>query len=141
MKYVAIHDLPVSRPFPMIICLCGSTRFHEMYVKKNLELTCSGHIVLTIGADFKSDEELFKNMGTQDLMKLKAKLDVLHLRKIDMCNYIYVLNVGGYIGESTAREIAYAESIGKAVVYLEGAETSRPVNPYKVNLNAISKQP
>ena len=32
---------------------------------------------------------------------------------------IFVINVGGYIGESTKREIAYAERTGKKVNYLE----------------------
>ena len=41
-------------------------------------------------------------------------LDDMHLRKIDL-----VINVGGYIGESTRREIAYAEKTGKKVRYLE----------------------
>ena len=42
----------------------------------------------------------------------KQKLDQLHLEKIRMSNAIFVLNYGGYIGESTAKEIKYAESIG-----------------------------
>ena len=50
-------------------------------------------------------------------------LDDMHLRKIDMADEIYVINVDGYIGESTKREIAYAEKTGKNVNYLE------PVNP------------
>lgn len=32
----------------------------------------------------------------------------MHLAKIDLSDEIYVVNVGGYIGESTRREIAYA---------------------------------
>ena len=47
----------------------------------------------------------------------------MHLRKIDIADEIYVINVDGYIGESTKREIAYAEKTGKKVNYLE------PVNP------------
>lgn len=52
--------------------------------------------------------------------KDKINLDELHLRKIDLCDEVLVLNVGGYIGESTAREIKYSEIHGKRVVYLEG---------------------
>ena len=29
----------------------------------------------------------------------------MHLRKIDLADEIFVINVGGYIGESTRREI------------------------------------
>lgn len=46
-------------------------------------------------------------------------LHTLHLRKIDISDAILVLNVGGYVGESTKHGIAYAESIAKHVMYLE----------------------
>lgn len=41
------------------------------------------------------------------------------IEQIDMADEIYVINVGGYIGESTRREIAYAERTRKKVNYLE----------------------
>ncbi|GAG72005.1 unnamed protein product [marine sediment metagenome] len=34
-----------------------------------------------------------------------------------------MLNLDGYIGESTRREIEYAERTGKSVVFLEGTST------------------
>ena len=46
-------------------------------------------------------------------------LDNMHKRKIDMADGIYVINVGGYIGESTRSEIEYAKAHGKEVKYLE----------------------
>ena len=46
-------------------------------------------------------------------------LDDMHLRKIDMADEIFVINDGGYIGESTRREIEYAKATGKPVRYLE----------------------
>jgi nucleoside 2-deoxyribosyltransferase len=49
---------------------------------------------------------------------LKARLDELHKRKIDLADYVLVLNVGGYIGRSTRSEIAYAAAHGKPVIYL-----------------------
>ena len=49
----------------------------------------------------------------------KEMLDDMHLRKIDMADEIFVINVDGYIGESTRREIAYAVKTGKKVNYLE----------------------
>ena len=39
--------------------------------------------------------------------------------KIDMADEIFVINVGGYIGDSTRSEIEYAKAHGKAVRYLE----------------------
>ena len=43
----------------------------------------------------------------------------MHKRKIDMADEIYVINVDGYIGDSTRSEIEYAHAIGKTVRYLE----------------------
>ena len=48
-------------------------------------------------------------------------LDDMHKRKIDMADEIFVINVGGYIGESTRNEIAYAKSQGICVRYLENS--------------------
>lgn len=98
---------------PPIVCLCGSTRFSEAFREANLRETLAGNIVLTIGCDMKSDDALGLPAET------KAKLDELHLRKIDLADEVLILNVGGYIGESTARELAYAKQRGKAVRFLE----------------------
>ena len=43
----------------------------------------------------------------------------MHKRKIDMADEIFVINVGGYIGDSTKSEIEYAIKNGKKVNYLE----------------------
>ena len=48
-----------------------------------------------------------------------AHMDELHLRKIDLADYIFVANKDGYIGDSTRREIAYARGLGKKVLFLE----------------------
>jgi hypothetical protein len=76
-------------------------------------LTLDGCIVISVG--------LFGHSGDDDVWKpgVKEMLDDMHLRKIDMADEIFVINVGGYIGESTRREIAYAEQKGKKVNYLE----------------------
>ena len=36
-----------------------------------------------------------------------------------MCDSIFVVNVGGYIGNSTKSEIEYAKSKNKEILYLE----------------------
>ena len=43
----------------------------------------------------------------------------MHKRKIDMADEIFVINVNGYIGDSTKSEIEYANKTGKKVNYLE----------------------
>lgn len=98
---------------PPVVCLCGSTRFGDAFREANLRLTLAGQIVLSIGCEWHGDDAL--GLTEAD----KERLDELHLKKIDICDYVYVLNVGGYIGESTRREIAYAEGLDKPVRYLE----------------------
>ena len=96
-----------------IVTLCGSTRFKEQFMEAQKRLTLQGCIVISVGLFGQSgDEEVWKP-GTKEM------LDDMHLRKIDMADEIYVINVGGYIGESTRREIAYAKKTGKKVNYLE----------------------
>jgi hypothetical protein len=98
---------------PKVVCLCGSTRFGDAYRAANLRETLEGNIVLTVGCDFKSDDAL------QLSPDAKACLDQLHLRKIEMADEVLILNVGGYLGESTRRELAYAIKLGKRVRALE----------------------
>lgn len=104
---------------PRIVCLCGSTRFGDAFAKAQNDLTLDGNIVLSVGNTANSDDELFTGMGTAERRLLKARLDVLHLHKILLCDEVYVLNQDGYIGESTEREIEFAKSLGKVVRYLE----------------------
>lgn len=98
---------------PTVVCLCGSTRFGEAFRAANLKETLAGRIVLSIGCDFKSDQGLGLTVAD------KERLDELHLRKIDLASEVLILNVGGYIGNSTSRERDYALSKGKRVRYLE----------------------
>lgn len=104
---------------PVIVCLCGSTRFSEAFQRANLEETLAGKIVLTIGCDLRSDEEIFLAMTEEERQSTKEMLDELHLRKIDLADEVLILNVGDYIGQSTARELMYAHAHGKIVRYLE----------------------
>ena len=101
---------------PTIVCLCGSTRFSEAFQKANFDETLAGRIVLSIGCDTKADADLFKGPNTAEI---KARLDELHKRKIDLADEILVLNVGGYVGESTSSEIQYASRLGRRVRWLE----------------------
>lgn len=105
--------------FPPIVCLCGSTRFYDEFRRANLRLTLTGQIVLSIGCDTKSDADLTSEAGFgADPAEVKVRLDELHKRKIDLADYVLVLNVGGYIGESTRSEIDYALAREVPVRYL-----------------------
>lgn len=100
---------------PRVVCLCGSTKFKEGFMEANYRETMAGRIVLSVGFFAHADAAL-KPMLT---MEQKEALDNLHFRKIDLADEILVINVGGYIGESTTREIQYAHLKGKFVRFLE----------------------
>ena len=98
-----------------VITLCGSTRFRDAFMEAQKRLTLEGNIVISVG--------MFGHAGDDEVWKpgTKEMLDDMHKRKIDMADEIYVINVGGYIGESTRSEIEYARRTGKTVRYLEEA--------------------
>lgn len=95
-----------------VITLCGSTKFKEEFLKVQKELTLKGNIVISVGLFGHSGDNEVWTEGTKEM------LDDMHLRKIDMADEIFVINVGGYIGDSTRKEIKYAEKNGKKVSYL-----------------------
>lgn len=103
-----------------IITLCGSTRFKDAFIEAQKQLTLEGNIVISVGLfGHSGDSEVWENMDEGTLTATKEMLDDMHKRKIDMADEIFVINVGGYIGESTRSEIEYAVIHGKTVKYLE----------------------
>ena len=103
-----------------VITLCGSTRFKEAFLEAQKRLTLEGNIVISVGLfGHSGDNEVWENMDEGTLTRTKEMLDDMHKRKIDLADEIFVINVGGYVGESTRSEIAYAEAHGKPVRYLE----------------------
>lgn len=74
----------------------------------NRELTLAGVIVL---APSEVDES--------PTPEQKAVLDALHLHKIDLADRVVVVNPGGYVGDSTRREVAYAQAVGKSVTFTD----------------------
>ena len=103
-----------------VITLCGSTRFKDQFMETQKRLTLQGNIVISVGLfGHSGDQEVWENMDEGTLTKTKEMLDDMHKRKIDMADEIFVINVNGYIGESTKSEIEYAKKHGKKVNYLE----------------------
>lgn len=97
-----------------IITLCGSIKFKSEFMKVQEELTLKGNIVFT--------PNFLNNVKDEINMETRKILDEMHRQKIDMSNEIYVINVGGYIGESTKSEIEYAKSNSKKISYLENIQ-------------------
>ena len=96
-----------------VITLCGSTKFKDEFIKAQKELTLAGNIVISVG--------LFGHSGDNEVWTndTKEMLDDMHKCKINMSDEIFVINVGGYIGDSTRSEIEYAKKHGKVIRYLE----------------------
>ena len=84
-----------------IITLCGSIKFKDEFIKVQEKLTIEGNIIFT--------PNFFSNIKKEDIDE----------ETIDMTDEIYVINLGGYIGESTKAEIEYAKAKGKKISYLE----------------------
>ncbi len=102
---------PEQRKTPEIVTLCGSTKFKKEFLDAQKKLTLEGSIVISVGFFGHADNDPVSE-------EQKIELNVLHFRKIDISDSIFVVNVKGYIGESTKREISYARSTGKFVQYL-----------------------
>ncbi len=94
-----------------IITVCGSLRFYKemMEITEKMELEGNCMLVPIYNParpnkdDFTEDEALM--------------LDKMHKERIKLADAILVVNVEGYIGVSTSKEIEFAKSLGKEVIY------------------------
>lgn len=93
-----------------VITLCGSTKYKDKFMEIQKMLTLKGNIVISVGC--------FGHSGDEITEEQKIMLDDMHKCKIDMADEIFVINVDGYIGNSTKSEIEYAAKNGKKVNYL-----------------------
>lgn len=98
--------------FPTIVCLCGSTKFMKAFIDANFRETQAGKIVLSVG--WFSHTSIHK-----PTVEEKEKLDELHKRKIDLAQEVLILNLNGYVGDSTKSEVLYAKQHGKTIRWLE----------------------
>jgi hypothetical protein len=106
-----------------VITLCGSTRFEAEFAEVNQRLTMDGYVVISLGMF--SLPDLTGYGWTADSRDLRGRLGGLHFQKIRMADEVYIVDPGGYLGESTRREIAYAKELGKPVRYLSRERLSR----------------
>ena len=104
---------------PEVVCLCGSTRFKDEYLAEQRRLTMEGKIFLTVGL-FGHADGISLSRGEKEM------LDELHKRKIDLADRVHVIDVDGYVGESTRSEIAYAVRQGTPVTYYSGLGEEAP---------------
>lgn len=105
---------------PKIVCLCGSTRFTPLMMMIEWQYAKQG--ILALGwfvrptSEGEQEHHLAEKEGVHEIF------DELHKCKIDLADEVMVLNVGGYIGESTRSEINYAIKQNKPIRYLEPLE-------------------
>lgn len=113
---------------PKVVCLCGSTRFKEAYDKASYAEGIAGKIVLSVVCFPRKEDGSWDNSKITD--EQKVFLDQLHFKKIDLADEVLILNVGGYVGESTANEIAHAKRRKKKIRWLEEPNQCEPEPVY-----------
>ena len=92
-----------------VITLCGSMRFwNEMQeIAYELETKYGYCAIAPVGGSEPLDKEA------------KARLAKAHYKKIDISDAVYIVNIGGYIGESVSEELRYAQRHHKEIIFHE----------------------
>ncbi|MDN4171377.1 hypothetical protein QWY28_00310 [Nocardioides sp. SOB77] len=93
-----------------VITLCGSLRFRDAFERLAADLTLAGHEVLV---------PTLLPAGAEPDAEERARLGEAHLRRIESADEVLVVDVGGYVGDSTRREVEHARSRGIRVRFLE----------------------
>lgn len=117
------REITLGKKFPMIICLCGSTRFKPLFELQAALLANEGHIVLTPSVYHHADPNINPaglDESHETITKEQEQLqNMLHQTKIQIADQIYVINFGGYIGSSTRDQINFAKQQNKPIIFLE----------------------
>ena len=93
-----------------VITVCGSLRFKKEMMEITEKIGLQGNCMLT--PIFTTKES--KSDYTENEISI---LSEMHFQKIKMCDAILVVNVNGYIGEQTKKEIEYAKYLNKEIIY------------------------
>lgn len=95
-----------------IVTICGSMKFKKemMASAEKLELENNYAVIQCV---------YFEDNNWDDYDLDPDEFEKLHLKKILISDAIYVVNVGGYLGESTKKEIEFAKSLNKEILSLE----------------------
>lgn len=112
----------------MRITLCGSTRFKSTFEEWNHKLALKGHTVYSLSLFARQESDVGKDGVPIISEEEKITLDLVHLDKILNSDAILVIDVDGYIGFSTTREIEWARIQDKDVYWLNGNK-SEPFDP------------
>lgn len=117
------RKIALGKKFPMIICLCGSTRFKALFELEAARLADKGHIVLTpsiyhhVGPKLnpKETDTPYPSLNQQE----EEAQNELHKAKIMLADMVMVINFDQYIGPSTQAQIDFAKHQKKPITFLE----------------------
>jgi len=118
------------------ITLCGSARFEKHFHAWNKILTLSGHTVFSLGCfpSVEGDKDWYTDAQ-------KALLDQVHKVKILRSDAILVLNVGGYIGNSTFSEMQFAKLLDKEIYAIASRNDFKSASKLVLNNKLLALAP
>lgn len=93
-----------------IITVCGSYKFKKEMTEITEKMALKGNCMITPIELTKTDKDAYTS--NEALM-----FDKMHKEKIKLSDAILVVNVNGYIGNSTNSEIEYAKTLNKEILY------------------------
>ena len=94
-----------------VYTICGSMKFEDEMRKISSQLEAEKGICVLTPINYEKKHK-------DDFAELE-RIYACHMRKIELCDAIFVMNVDGYIGEATKSQINYAKKLGKEVVYFK----------------------
>lgn len=92
-----------------VVTICGSMRFANEMIKIAGDLE-KKHGWCVIQCVYDIDQATISKEETDNIINA-------HWKKIDLSDAVYIVNINGYIGNSTQGEIEYAKTQGKEIIY------------------------
>lgn len=93
-----------------IITVCGSLKFKQQTTEITEKLAFAGNCMIT---PIELSNPDITTYTKQQILTLKS----MHKEKIKISDAILVIDINGYIGDSTKKEIEYAQSLNKEIIY------------------------
>lgn len=91
------------------VTICGSMRFSQEM--KEIAFMLESRYGLNVL------QCTYNEQGVEITPEMVDRLEQAHLVKINLSDWIYIVDIGHYIGDAVRMEIAYAEGHGKKVVF------------------------
>lgn len=91
------------------VTICGSMRFSQEM--KEIAFMLESRYGLNVL------QCTYNEQGAEITPDILENLEQAHFVKISLSDWIYVVDIGHYIGDAVRKEIAYAEEHGKKVVF------------------------